>query len=31
MVILKSEQKKFEGNLKINLCGKTLYPTKSIK
>ena len=27
MVILKSKQKKFEGDLKIKLCGKRLYPT----
>ena len=31
MVIFKSNQKKFEGNLKIKLCGKTLYPTESVK
>ena len=31
MVICKSKQKKFEGNLKIRLCGKRLYPTESIK
>ena len=31
MVIFKSKQKKLEGNLKIKLCGKRLYPTKSVK
>ena len=31
MVIFKSKQKKFEGDLKIKLCGKRLYPTKSVK
>ena len=31
MVIFKSNQKKFEGDLKIKLCGKRLYPTESIK
>ena len=31
MVNFKSKQKKFEGNLKINLCGKRLYPSKSVK
>ena len=31
MVIFKSKQKKFEGDLKIKLCGKTLYPTESVK
>ena len=31
MVIFKPKQKKFEGNLKIRLCGKRLYPTKSAK
>ena len=29
MVIFKSEQKKAEGHLKIKLCGKRLYLTKS--
>ena len=29
MAILKSKQKKFEGDLKIKLCGKRLYPTES--
>ena len=31
MVIFKSKQKKLEGNLKIKLCGKRLYPTESVK
>ena len=31
MVIFKSKQKKFEGDLKIKLSGKRLYPTESIK
>ena len=31
MVIFKSNQKKFEGNLKIKLCGKRLYPTETFK
>ena len=31
MVIFKSKQKKFEGDLKIKLSGKTLYPTESVK
>ena len=30
MVIFKSKQKKFEGDLKIKLCGKTLYLTESV-
>ena len=30
MVIFKSNQKKFEGDLKIKLCGKRLYPTESV-
>ena len=29
MVIFKSKQKKFEGDLKIKLSGKRLYPTES--
>ena len=29
MVNFKSKQKKFEGDLKIKLCGQGLYPTKS--
>ena len=31
MVISKSKQKKLEGDLNIKLCGKRLYPTKSVK
>ena len=31
MIIFKSKQKKLEGNLKIKLCGKRLYPTESVK
>ena len=31
MVIFKSKQKKFEGDLKIRLCGKRPYPTESVK
>ena len=31
MVIFKSKQKKFEDDLKIKLCGKRLYPTKTVK
>ena len=31
MVKFKSTQKKFEGDLKIKLCGKRLYPTVSVK
>ena len=31
MLIFKSKQKKFEGDLKIKLCGKKLYPTESVK
>ena len=31
MIVFKSKQKKLEGDLKINLCGKRLYPTKSVK
>ena len=31
MVIFKSKQNKFEGNLKIKLCGKILYPTENVK
>ena len=30
-VIFKSKQKKLEGDLKIKLCGKRLYPTESVK
>ena len=29
--IFKSKQKKFEGNLKLKLCGKRLYPTENAK
>ena len=31
MLIFKSMQKKFEGDLKIMLCGKRLYLTESVK
>ena len=31
MEILKSKQKKFEGDLKIKLLGKRLNPTKNVK
>ena len=31
MVIFKSKQRKFEGDLKLKLCGKRLYPTESVK
>ena len=31
MGIFKSRQKKFEGNLKVRLCGKRLYPTEGVK
>ena len=31
MVVFKSKQKKLEGDLKIKLCFKRLYPTESIK
>ena len=31
MVVYKSKQKKFEGDLKIKLCGKRLYLTESVK
>ena len=31
MVIFKSKKKKFEGDLKIKLCGKKLYPTEIVK
>ena len=31
MVTFKSEQKKFEGDLKIKLCSKRLYPTEIVK
>ena len=31
MVLFKSKQNKLKGDLKIKLCGKRLYPTKSAK
>ena len=31
MIIFKSKQKKLEGDVKIKLCGKRLYPTESVK
>ena len=31
MVIFKSKQEKLEGDLKIKLCGKRIYPTESVK
>ena len=31
LIIFKSKQKKLEGDLKIKLCGKRLYPTESVK
>ena len=31
MVIFKSKQSNFEGDLKIKLSGKRLYPTESVK
>ena len=31
IVIFKYKQKKLEGDFKIKLCGKKLYPTKSVK
>ena len=31
MVIFKSKQKNFEGDLKIKLCSKRLYPTEKVK
>ena len=31
MVIFQSNQNKFEGNLKLKLCGKRPYPTESVK
>ena len=30
MIIFKSKQKKYEGDLKIKLCGKRLYPTECV-
>ena len=31
IVVFKSKQKKFEGDLKIKLCGKRLYLTEIVK
>ena len=31
MVIFKFKQNKLEGDLRIKLCGKRLYPTESVK
>ena len=31
MIICKFKQKKLEGDLKMKLCGKRLYPTESVK
>ena len=31
MIIFTSKQKQLEGDLKIKLCGKRLYPTESVK
>ena len=31
LVIFKSKQNKFEGDLKLRLCGKRLHPTESVK
>ena len=31
MVIFKSKQKKLEGDLKIKLCSKRLYPSETVK
>ena len=31
MIIFKSKQKRFEGDLKIKLCGKSPYPTECAK
>ena len=30
MVILKSKQKKYEGDSKVKLCGKGLYPNERV-
>ena len=30
-MIFKSKQKKFEGDLKVRLCNKRLYPTESVE
>ena len=31
VIFIKSKQKKFEGDLKIKLCDKKLYPSESVK
>ena len=31
MIIFKFKQEKFEGDLKVKLCGKRLYSTESVK
>ena len=31
MIIFKSNQRKFKGDLKIKSCGKRLYPTERVK
>ena len=31
VIFFKSKQKKFEGDLKIKLCDKKLYPSESVK
>ena len=31
VIFIKSKQNKFEGDLKIKLCGKKLHPTESVK
>ena len=31
MVIFESKQKKFEGDLKVRVCGKIIHPTESIE
>ena len=31
MIIFKSKHKKFQGDFKIKLCGKRLYPPESVK
>ena len=30
-MIFKSKQKKFEGDLKVRLCGKRLYPAETLR
>ena len=30
-MIFKSKQKKFEGDLKVGLCGKRLYPAETLR